>query len=236
MPEPRVNAEFDNYAIGGYLGGMEDPIKRAFGANLDQFLLTKVRWLLEHVKPSTSEKLLDFGCGNGQFLQLLRREGYNGALFGADVSQGMLNELERRWHDSCPPTWTHFTPNEPLTHPNGQFDLAVVCCVFHHIPKVERLGAARELRRLVAPGGRVMIFEHNPFNPMTQLIVSRAEIDRDAVLLSARETRQLFRAAGFQSCRTKYLMFAPPKFRSAKTIDRLLSWCPLGAQYVVEAK
>ena len=236
-PKPDA-AEFDGYAVGGYRGGMEDPIKQAFGTDLDQFLRTKVRWLLDNTPAGgpTPGRLLDFGCGNGQFLQLLRKQGYRGEMVGADISAGMLQEARARWQQPPSPTWTHFAPGHPLPFDDGRFDVAVACCVFHHIPPAERDFAARELRRLVRPGGRVYVFEHNPYNPVTQLIVCRASIDRDAILLSARRCRRILGDAGFEHARTTYLMFAPPKWRGAARIDRRFCRLPVGGQYVVEAR
>ena len=233
-PQPG-GAEFDAYAVGGYQGGMDDPLKRQFGRDLDVFLLPKVRWLLDNGPATATRRLLDFGCGNGQFLRLLRAEGHAGELVGADISSGMLAEAQADWRGDRPPSWAAFAAGEPLPFAAGAFDDALACCVFHHIPPAERSFAAGELRRLVKPGGRVTIFEHNPYHPMTQLIVCRASIDRDAILLSARSCRRLLRAAGFTSTRTRYLLVAPPNLPGAAGLNRRLSRLPLGTQYVVEA-
>ena len=228
-------AEFDAYAVGGYRGGMDDPLKRRFGRDLDEFLRPKVRWLLANGPDTAARRLLDFGCGNGQFLRLLRAEGYAGELVGADISAGMLAEAQTQWRGDRPPAWTAFAAGEVLPFAGGGFDDAVACCVFHHIPPAARVFAASELRRLVKPGGRLAVVEHNPFHPMTQLVVCRASIDRDAVLLSAWACRRLLRAAGFGTTRTRYLLVAPPNWRGAAGLDRRLGRLPLGTQYVVEA-
>ena len=55
----------------------------------------------------------------------------------------------------------------------------------------------REAARVLRPGGVFAIIEHNPLNPATRLIVRRLPMDRNAILLGARETRRLLRAAGF---------------------------------------
>ena len=237
MPDvpPPGPAEFDAYAVGGYQGGMDDPLKRRFGRDLDQFLLPKVRWLLADGSNTAARRMLDFGCGNGQFLRLLRAEGYAGELTGADVSAGMLAEAQVQWRGDRPPAWTAFAPGEALPFADGSFDDAVACCVFHHIPPAARAFAAGELRRLVKPGGRLAVFEHNPFHPMTQLVVCRASIDRDAILLSARSCRRLLHAAGFGTTRTRHLLVAPPNLPGAASLDRRLARLPLGTQYVVEA-
>ena len=40
------------------------------------------------------------------------------------------------------------------------------------------------LSLLVKHGGRVVVFEHNPLNPITRFVVSRTPIDRNAIALA----------------------------------------------------
>ena len=46
------------------------------------------------------------------------------------------------------------------------------------------------------PKGRIYIFEHNPFNPVTRWVVKHTAIDRNAVLLKPAEVRTGLHAAG----------------------------------------
>ena len=48
------------------------------------------------------------------------------------------------------------------------FDLVFVAGVFHHIPPEERQGAADAVAAHMAPGGSLVVFEHNPYNPVTR--------------------------------------------------------------------
>jgi hypothetical protein len=91
------------------------------------------------------------------------------------------------------------------------------------------------VRQLLKAGGRLYLFEHNPWTPLTQVVVRMAEIDRNAVLLSAPTARRCMREAGFTGMRTEYLMFAPPRLGFARGVDDLLRKVPMAAQYVVEA-
>jgi hypothetical protein len=96
--------EFDQFAV-GYNAGMDNPIKKMVGDNPDIFIEVKARWLLANLAQHAAraqlarmpQNLLDFGCGMGLFLQVLRRLGFSGMLHGCDISSGMLAEAVRTW-------------------------------------------------------------------------------------------------------------------------------------------
>src|SRR5437870_1900508 len=55
----------------------------------------------------------------------------------------------------------------------ASFDLCYCNGVFHHIPPHERLGAARLIFRSLARGGHFALFENNPLNPGTRMVMRR---------------------------------------------------------------
>ena len=240
----KYGAEFDAHAD-GYASGMEDPLKRAFGKTLNEFIEPKIDLLVEELdgycatnsKLCQEVKLLDFGCGAGALLIALKRRGFEGCLEGCDLSQKMLDELTKRWKTGPLPR-LHAIKGMPLPFPTGSFDIITGSCVLHHIAPAERGAVYSELSRILKPGGRLLFFEHNPFNPLTRLIVSRAEIDRNAVLLKTKEVRQAVTNAGFGNIRIIYYLFFPPRLGGAlfRSLERFLSWIPIGGQYMAAAE
>ncbi len=98
-------------------------------------------------------RLLDFGCGCGR---VLRRWGtYPGLeVWGSDLSAPAT-----AWIEANLP-FAGARPNAlapPLEHPDGHFGLIYAISVFTHMP--EDLGAAwlAELRRLLRPGGLLLV-------------------------------------------------------------------------------
>jgi hypothetical protein len=108
--------------------------------------------------------------------------------------------------------------------------------VFHHIVPDEQHAVAHELLRVVRPHGAVVIFEHNPANPVTRWLVQRAAIDANAVLLWPQQCVRLLRRAGAATCHTSYLLFFPPRLRTLWRVERFLGWLPLGGAYVTVAR
>ena len=80
-----------------------------------------------------------------------------------------------------------------------------------------------------------MVFEHNPFNPLTRIAVNRCPFDEEAVLLRAGMVEKMLGAQEDLSIKTEYLFFTPFKNELFRKMDRFLSWLPLGAQYCTYA-
>jgi SAM-dependent methyltransferase len=230
--------EFDAYAD-GYNGGMDNPLKALAGESAEDFVAVKIRWLLRRwpeLLSSPELTILDYGCGTATLLRLLRTVGVPCHLTGTDVSQGMLREAERIWPNGSPPPRLQAQLGAATFLPPSSFDLIIVSAVLHHVPVEQRNEVYIELHRLQKPNGRLVIFEHNPWNPVTRFVVSRTPIDRDAILLPSPEVSAALRVGTWRDIRTSHLMFIPPKMgRVATAAERLFCWLPMGGQYAVTA-
>ena len=230
--------EFDNFAD-GYDAGMSDPVKQLFGKSEEAFIYAKAVWLRNYlVRHHVSilnivqkPKVLDYGCGTGLFLSVLKKINFKADLFGCDVSHKMLHEATLRWQGSPPPK-LNLLDSEVLPYENDTFDLVIACCVFHHIPSSFRSNVCEEIARVIKPNGMFFIFEHNPLNPITTWIVGRAAVDANAELLKASEAKNLLSASGFKDPGVQYLLFFPPRWPSLNSLERLFKFIPLGAQWV----
>jgi ubiquinone/menaquinone biosynthesis C-methylase UbiE len=181
--------------------------------------------------------VLDYGCGVGDFMRVLAGLGARARFAGCDVSTGMLQEAAKRWPGQLglPPV---LAPQQEAQTPfaDGQFDVVLISAVLHHVPPDQRAQVYRELGRVTKSGGRVYVFEHNPRNPLVRYVIARTPIDRNAILLDAREVNHGLLATRRYHLETDYLMFMPPSLTFLRAVDRALVWLPLGAQYVVAAR
>ena len=176
------------------------------------------------------QRILDFGTGVGNSIAPLNRHFPSCALDGIDVSNRSLEVARAR----CPglATFTHFD-GERIAAAEGAYGLAFAACVFHHIDHSEHERLLRELKRVIAPGGWLAIYEHNPFNPLTRHVVNTCEFDRNAHLITAGALKAVVRRAGFVRVRAHYCVFFPHFLRILRPLERALGWLPLGAQYCV---
>jgi SAM-dependent methyltransferase len=236
-PTPAA-AEFDDYAA-GYDAGMDSPVKALLGDSADDFVAVKVRWLMQHFPTLWSSgrdfRMLDYGCGTATLLRLLAREMPGATLMGCDISAGMLTQAKRLWSAELAEPTLYLQDGSLTPLPSASCDLIVVSAVLHHVPPAQRHDVYAEINRLLRPRARLVVFEHNPLNPVTRYVVAHTPIDRNAILLRAREVQAALREFRFCAIRTSYLMFLPPRLKALTPVERLIGWLPLGAQYATTA-
>jgi hypothetical protein len=102
--------------------------------------------------------------------------------------------------------------------------------VLHHVPPAERSALMDTVASTLAPGGRLIVFEHNPLNPVTRHAVKICPFDENAVLLFPGEVKRLLRGAKLDPVALDYIVFFPHALRFARGMEPGLSWVPLGAQ------
>lgn len=63
--------------------------------------------------------------------------------------------------------------------------------------------------------------------------MSRIPFDRDAIMLTPRETRDLVRSNGFDVVETDFLFIFPHILRGLRGLEPFVARLPLGAQYQI---
>jgi SAM-dependent methyltransferase len=229
--------EFDSYSQ-DYGAGMEDPLKKAAGASAYAFLEAKVptirRILYQADTTAFSNQVirwLDFGCGAGDFIQVIKTQGIQWQSEGCDISTGMLDEGRRRHPSLARNLWEI----SAASFPTAKYDIITAVCVFHHISPSDWASTVGMLKQALKPLGQLIIIEHNPWNPITRLLVKRAPIDRNAILLSPRQTESLLASAGLVNVASRHFLFFPPRFKRLQLLEGLFSRVPLGGQYATRA-
>lgn len=175
-------------------------------------------------------RYLDFGSGIGTSIVPFGKRMPSAHLVCADVSQDSLALSKQRHGDYVEYAWIH---GDGLPFGAAEFDGAFACCVFHHIPHDQHHRVLAELRRTLKPGGLLMIYEHNPYNPLTVRAVRNCPFDENAVLLSSVQMQRAARAAGFVLERCDYRVFFPALLALLRPLEQGLRRLPLGAQYFV---
>ena len=199
------------------------------GQDLDFFTGVKARHLLALTQKylGDPEKLsvLDVGCGVGETDRFLISKFKT--LHGVDIAEGVIAEAKRK----NPSAHYQLYDGAVLPFHDNTFDLVFAICVIHHVSPQSWSSFTSEMRRVVKKGGLVIIFEHNPFNPLTRLAVDRCEFDADAVLLKRSRVARLLTENSLNLVERRFILFFPWRSSVLAGIERGLTWLPLGAQY-----
>jgi len=220
---------FDEY--GESYGDVVEKSIRFMGQKHDYYMSAKADYIVDvlnrRLGPACQLHVLDVGCGVGKTDGFLFQR--VGNLTGADVSPASIGRARRE----NPKVNYEVYDGAVLPFQDASFDAAFLVCVLHHVLPGDRGGLLEDVFRVLKPGGVLLIFEHNPFNPLTRLAVSRCEFDRDAQLLSRRLSSRLMDETGLSVFEQAYILFSPFKFKGSRWVEHRCRQIPLGAQYYV---
>jgi SAM-dependent methyltransferase len=192
---------------------------------VEHYLTKRVRFVTARCPRGAG---LDVGCGTGALAGRLAAEGY--AMTGVDPSAGMLEVMRARY------------PGVPAVHASGtalpfadaSFELVLTVAALHHIAdpgEVRRtLG---EMVRVARPGGRVLVWDHNPRNPYWGRLMARVPQDTgEERLIPEAEVLDGLRAAGAEIVESAQLGLVPdfvPRalLRPAAAVERGVERTPL---------
>ncbi|WP_298791666.1 class I SAM-dependent methyltransferase [uncultured Campylobacter sp.] len=175
--------------------------------------------------------ILEYGCGIGRNLPYIARVFRKSSIFGFDISKESL-EIAKQNNKEI----SIIESEEKLMRYNGCFDVIFIAGVYHHIEPSLRNDITLNIFKLAADNCDVIVFEHNPYNPLTRYMVSTCEFDNDAVLLSKRELQTIFMQAGFKKNASAYTLFFPPILKRLSFLEKFIKWLPLGGQYYISVK
>jgi len=111
------------------------------------------------LQPVPGERVLEIGPGTGlQSLHVAPQLGADGRLAIVDIQQQMLDHvMARAARHSIGNISPHLAGADALPFPDAHFDAAYLVTVLGEIP--QRQAALSELRRVLKPGGRLVIGE-----------------------------------------------------------------------------
>lgn len=200
------------------------------GENQMFFVDGRIRDLLRRLpRDFRPSRILDFGCGIGKATARLADVFPTASVVGMDIADPALARAERQYGSS------RITfRNAATLSPGDSFDLCYCNGVFHHIEPELRPRIVRNLHDALADRAYCAIFENNPWNPGTRMVMRRIPFDRDAKMLSCLSLRRLLRENGFRTTRPpRFLFYYPRSLAFLRFTEVGLTRVPLGAQYYV---
>lgn len=128
-------------------------------------------WLLTHgrerafrekltalARLAPGEAVLDVGCGTGSLaIAAARRVGTAGDVAGVDASPEMIARARRKAAGAGVVVGFQEAVAEALPFQDARFDVVLSALMLHHLPRKARERCAAEIRRVLKPGGRVLV-------------------------------------------------------------------------------
>ena len=169
---------------------------------VEHYLDKRVRFVADLASPGTG---LDVGCGTGVLAARLSALGWD--MDGIDPSQGMLDVMAR----DAPLVKGQRAFGDDLPFEDGSFDLVLTVAALHHVAEPAAVrGTLIEMARVVRPGGRIVVWDHNPRNPYWKLLMARVpQDDGTERLIPEAEVLGGLRAGGATVLSSDQLGFVP---------------------------
>jgi SAM-dependent methyltransferase len=170
---------------------------------VEHYLAKRTRFIVSAFPPPA--RLLDVGCGTGALAERLVASAYE--VTGLDPSAGMLEQVRAR----VPGIKTVQGSATQIPFGDDEFDLSVSIATMHHLRDAAAVHRALgEMVRVVRPGGRVIVWDHNPRNPYWPLLMKRLPQDRgNERLIPAGELVAGLETGGAEALRVTQLGMVP---------------------------
>jgi ubiquinone/menaquinone biosynthesis C-methylase UbiE len=145
----RRSAELYDHQVEVLFGGAADAMRRQ--------ALVPLRRVLEE-RGVRRARLIDLACGTGRFLREVKHNYPRLAVTALDLSPFYLDEAKKAlkpWTDAS----FIAAPAEKVPAPAAGFDVATSIFLFHELPGRQRKAVAREMARLLRPGGVAIVVD-----------------------------------------------------------------------------
>jgi SAM-dependent methyltransferase len=193
---------------------------------VEHYLRKRVAFVKERCPPPA--RGLDVGCGTGALARRLADAGYE--MTGIDPSEGMLEVLRAR----SPQVNPIKASGDEIPFESDTFELTISVAVMHHIAAPDAVTRTlAEMVRVVRPGGRIVVWDHNPRNPYWPRLMARVPQDSgEERLIDEQELIEGLERAGARILESSQLGlvpdFVPPRaMRLAAGAERAVERTPM---------
>lgn len=154
-------------------------------------------------------KVLDVGCGTGDYTFLLARRGLD--MTGVDLSPNSIKSARQKAAKLDLNQIPFLTSDGELLReiPGDSFDGVISFSALRYVPDLS--SALKAIRRVLKPGGKAVLDFPNRHCPWFKLLKNRFGVETHIHdhHYSTREISDFFRDAGFSAVKMKRILFTP---------------------------
>lgn len=133
-----------------------DKLADSYDQRWRSYIARTLAFLKASISVRSSDKILDIGCGTGEFERLILTEHPQQRVVGIDISEKMLG-LARKKCGAYPNAAFLRADAAALPFPDRSFDLIVSASALHYFDQPS--AAFAEMRRVIIPTGSVVILD-----------------------------------------------------------------------------
>jgi SAM-dependent methyltransferase len=185
--------------------------------------------IFKNILPRRPETILEYGCGIGNNLPYIRKQFPGIPVWGCDTSQKSLDVAREHY-----PEINFFLISDQVTD-ELTFDCILVADVIHHIPYHQRNFFLKRIENYLGSAGNLVIFEHNPYNPLTRFFVNTCPFDMNTELISLRKMCNLLTDHNLTILKSQYCFYFPEFLSFLDRFEYMLSGLPFGGKYCILA-
>lgn len=115
------------------------------------------RAVLEAADLRRGLRALDIGCGTGTLAVAAARRNPGVEIVGLDPDDRVLDRARRKAARAGVAVRFDRGYAQELPYPDGSFDRVLSSLMFHHLGRGAKVGMLAEVRRVLAPGGRLVL-------------------------------------------------------------------------------
>jgi ubiquinone/menaquinone biosynthesis C-methylase UbiE len=168
---------------------------------------------------SPGETVLEIGCGTGAVARAARaRLGPGGHVFGIDPSGEMIAVARRKAARERLQIDFRVAGIEALPFPDASVDVALSSLMMHHLPADLKRTGLSEVRRVLKPGGRLVIVDFGKRRGLLSHLALSAIVHHSSEH-TVEELVPVLDTAGFNNFRTGELGMMSLGFVTARAAD-----------------
>ncbi|HEY8549434.1 MAG TPA: class I SAM-dependent methyltransferase [Vicinamibacterales bacterium] len=119
--------------------------------------------LIDHAALQPGHRVLDVGCGTGSLLMQIASAHPQVQLTGLDPDPKALARAQRKADKAGIAVQLDRGYSDALPYPDRSFDRVLSSFMFHHLlGRDQKLHTMREIARVLAPGGRLLLLDMTP--------------------------------------------------------------------------
>lgn len=219
MANPKAAQQFKPALRFDRLTGLFDPV-----VALTTRERTFKRLAIERAGLRAGERVLDLGCGTGTLALMAHAEQPGATIAGLDADPVILERARAKAAAAGAPIAFQQGFSNRLPFDDGHFDAVLSTLFFHHLSDGDKRATAAEIRRVLAPGGRLVVADlGRPQDPAMRVIAAAT-----VQLLDGRPTTSLNVAGRLPE------MFSDAELESVTVTDRLRT--PVGTIELVTGR